>query len=250
VLWLGASHSGKGAGHLRVHWSPTDRWESHLRRHHPWRGLLPACPVARLDSSWTITSPDNCPGVIAKPPTPCPSKSDGRRELSNGFSKTSSGMRPGSETELSRSSPRNTPIPGRSCWPMNPASRRDRVEIRTASVVARDVDFVTDGYLPWFRSSGCHRTKTHAKAQSSGVRPLRFRAFANSCLCVRAENSHATRLPMLSQLKTQEFGALDIGHEPGTSNPSVISVTCPATAALRDDDFNPATLLAARELRV
>jgi hypothetical protein len=55
---------------------------------------------------------------------------------------------------------------------------------------------------------------------------------------------------MLSQLKTQEFGALDIGYKPGTSNPSFISVTFPATAPLRDDDFNPATLLAARELRV
>jgi hypothetical protein len=55
---------------------------------------------------------------------------------------------------------------------------------------------------------------------------------------------------MLSQLNTQEFVALDIGHEPGTSNPSFISVTFPATAPLRDNHFNAATLLAARELRV
>jgi hypothetical protein len=75
-------------------------------------------------------------------------------------------------------------------------------------------------------------------------------SFATSRLCVRTENSPATQLPMLSQLKTQESGTLDIRHEPRTSNPSFISVTCPATAPLRDDHFNPATLLAARELRV
>jgi hypothetical protein len=99
------------------------------------------------------------------------------------------------------------------------------------------------------RLSSNKDSRKDAKTQSSGVRPLRLRAFANSCLCVRTENSPATRLPMLSQLKTQEFSALDIGHESGTSNPSFILVTFPATAPMRDDHLNPATLLAARELR-
>jgi len=50
---------------------------------------------------------------------------------------------------------------------------------------------------------------------------------------VRTENPHATLFKKPSQPKAQEFGALNIGYESGTSNPSFISVAFRLTRRTR-----------------
>jgi hypothetical protein len=84
---------------------------------------------------------------------------------------------------------------------------------------AQNLELITDGYLTWFGSGGViGRSFTQRREDAKFWIP----AFATSRLCVRAENSHATQVAQFkkfSQPKTQEFGALDIGHDSGTSNP-------------------------------
>ena len=72
---------------------------------------------------------------------------------------------------------------------------------------AWNIDFITDGSLTG--SDGRHRAKTHAKT--------RRRKALESALCDFAplresRNSHATQFKKLSQSRTQESDALDIGQ--------------------------------------